>query len=208
MSTSTKIWLLLVVSLAAAPATVFADGIAGQTSFVGGLDIPLHPGEFEEMWNLGMHGILEFGIVFGDRVSLVAGAGYSRHTLDGERLLREAELDIYGVTLKGGAYSALTITGGVNTYVVPLSHVVSPYFIARFGYMRLNIDDATIIVPGYDTFYIPGNTEDAFGIQGGFGTSFNAGRYISLLVETRYSLGLASDETGSLGLFGGMTMRW
>lgn len=208
MATSIKSRLLLIILLASASAAANAGGIDGQTSIIGGLGIPLHPGEFDEGWNLGMRGVLEFGMVFADRVSLVAGVGYGRHSLDGERLLREAGLDIYGVTLKGGTYSVLTIAGGANTYIVPVSYVVSPYFIARFGYMRLNIDNATIIIPGYDTFYIPGNTEDAFGLQGGLGTSFNAGRYISLLVEARYSLGLASDEMGSLGLFGGITMRW
>ncbi len=208
MSVSVRMWLFVFCLMSLGPAAGCTDGIGGQTTIVGGLDIPLHPDAFDDGWKLGMHGILEFGVVFANRISVVGGVGYARHSLDGEQLLRQAGLNLYGVTLEGGAYSALTIAGGLNTYVIPLTCPVSPYLIARLGYMRLRIDDATVHVPGYGSLYGAGNSESAFGIQGGLGTSFNASRHLSLIFESRYSLGLASDETGSLGLYGGVTIRW
>ena len=140
--------------------------------------------------------------------SAVAESRLERCAAEENNALAEQGTLATAMQLTGGTFTILTITGGVNTYILPSSHPVAPYVAFRAGYAQERIDNIIVLVPGRGKAGFHGASTNGVQMYVGPGINFNTGPYMDLFVEGRYGIGFhTGDETGHLLAIAGLKIK-
>ena len=167
-----------------------------ELSIGGGLSLPSKPEIFSDYWKMGFNFGGGFAFPFTPSLSFITIVDYSRFAFDEEKLLENFGFLGYGIEIKVGSASIVTVTENLKASFNPGSNAISPYFIGGMGLFSVSTSEVKVSVPSYGiSETIKGQSESAFALQFGFGIDIPTDETTKIFIECKYCIGFTEEES-------------
>lgn len=204
------------------------EGGGLEVSLTAGTVLPSSPMTFANYWTAQYGGGLRAGFPLSESVSLIGSLEYYSFTMnetgvkDGFNTDYVRDIWIFDrVTMSPSAdqSSVLALSANLRVAPSPRSGLLSPYFIAGLGVMRVSMSEISMPVTSVLTINtntidmtaqnrIVGGDQTAVLLQSGLGVNFKISDSFNAFVEARYAIGFTEGHSTSyIPLSVGMKVR-
>ena len=164
----------------------------------GGIETPISPSAFSDIFDLGFTGKLAAGYFVSPQLALGANLSYNRFGLNESGFMKEIGVPVDpNLTISGGDLSIFEFAGVGKYYLMPRERSTNFYILGGPGVAVSRIGEITVKSPDGTSTSEDSSSETDFLLTGGIGLKQQLNSNLGLFVEGRYSYIFTADESTS-----------